>query len=89
MLDPKIVIPAIGAAAAKLDPADDQEPVMSWSRSWHAHHRDLPARLVTGGHSASPSRSSWLCFTAVANFREAVAEGRGKAQASRCQDPHR
>ena len=35
MLDPKIVMPAIGSAFVKLDPrVMIKSPVMSWSRSW-------------------------------------------------------
>ena len=87
MLDPKIVMPAIGSAFAKLDPAaDDQEPrdVRGRGRG-RADHGDLPAR------SGDRRRRSlgftfqiilWLWFTVLfANFAEAVAEGRGKAQA--------
>ena len=46
MLDPAILVPAIGQSFVKLDPrVDDQEPgdVRGRGRR-HAHHRDLPPR---------------------------------------------
>jgi K+-transporting ATPase ATPase B chain len=86
MLDPKIVIPAISSAFAKLDPRlMIKNPVMFVVESAAALTTIIFLRgLVTGG--ASPGFTFqiilWLWFTVLfANFAEAVAEGRGKAQA--------
>ena len=61
----------------------------SWSRSAACSPpalvlRDLVARAAGARRSGSPRRSRvWLWFTVLfANFAEAVAEGRGKAQAA-------
>src|SRR3954467_5218272 len=86
MLDPKIVVPAIRAAFAKLDPRlMIKNPVMFVVEIVAALTTVIFLRdLVTGG--ASPGFTFqiivWLWFTVLfANFAEAVAEGRGKAQA--------
>src|SRR5215510_6945998 len=86
MLDPKIVVPAIGAAFAKLDPrAMIKNPVMFVVEIVAALTTVILLRdLVTGGTGLSFTFQIivWLWFTVVfANFAEAVAEGRGKAQA--------
>ena len=86
MLDPKIVMPAIGAAFAKLDPrAMVKNPVMFVVEVVAALTTVIFLRdLVTGGADLSFTFQIivWLWFTVVfANFAEAVAEGRGKAQA--------
>ena len=86
MLDPKIVLPAIGAAFAKLDPrAMIKNPVMFVVEVVAALTTVIFARdLVTGGESLGFTFQIilWLWFTVLfANFAEAVAEGRGKAQA--------
>jgi potassium-transporting ATPase ATP-binding subunit len=86
MLDPKIVMPAIGAAFAKLDPrAMVKNPVMFVVEIVAALTTVIFLRdLVTGGADLSFTFQIivWLWFTVVfANFAEAVAEGRGKAQA--------
>jgi len=86
MLDPKIVMPAIGAAFAKLDPrAMVKNPVMFVVEVVAALTTVIFLRdLVTGGPDLSFTFQIivWLWFTVVfANFAEAVAEGRGKAQA--------
>jgi K+-transporting ATPase ATPase B chain len=86
MLDPKIVVPAIGQAFIKLNPATlIKNPVIFvleivtvlttvlFVRDAMQHHGDLgfTFQIVL-----------WLWFTVLfANFAEAVAEGRGKAQA--------
>ncbi len=88
MLDPAILLPAVGQAFRKLDPRlMIRNPVMfvvevvatadhgaSWSRD-----------LVTGGAHLGFTFQIivWLWITVLfANFAEAVAEGRGKAQAA-------
>ena len=86
LVDAKIVVPAIGSAFAKLDPRTlVSNPVMFvleivtilttiiWIRD-----------IVTGGASLAFEFQIilWLWFTVLfANFAEAIAEGRGKAQA--------
>ena len=87
LTDPKIVLPAIGSAFAKLDPRTlAKNPVMfvleivhdRWPRSF------LSAIWITGGEQLGFEFQIvlWLWFTVLfANFAEAVAEGRGKAQA--------
>src|SRR6202140_3486736 len=86
MLDPKIVIPAIGSAFAKLDPRKMiKSPVMFVVEIVAALTTVIFLRdLVTGGANLGFTLQIivWLCFTVLfANFAEAVAEGRGKAQA--------
>src|SRR5579872_6870562 len=86
MLDPKIVMPAIGAAFAKLDPRQMvKNPVMFVVEVVAALTTVIFARdLATGGENLAFTFQIivWLWFTVVfANFAEAVAEGRGKAQA--------
>src|SRR5215510_5582101 len=87
LTDPKIVLPAIGSAFAKLDPRTMMKnPVMFvvevvaalttliLIRDWlnGAEHLAFTFQIVI-----------WLWFTVLfANFAEAVAEGRGKAQAA-------
>jgi potassium-transporting ATPase ATP-binding subunit len=86
MLDPKIVMPAIGAAFAKLDPRMMiKNPVMFVVEIVAALTTVIFLRdLATGGEKLAFTFQIilWLWFTVVfANFAEAVAEGRGKAQA--------
>ena len=86
MLDPKIVIPAIGSAFVKLDPRlMIKNPVMFVVEVVAALTTVIFLRdLVTGGASLGFTFQIilWLWFTVLfANFAEAVAEGRGKAQA--------
>jgi K+-transporting ATPase ATPase B chain len=86
MLDPRIVMPAIGAAIIKLDPrAMIKNPVMFVVEIVAALTTVIFLRdLATGGeHLAFTFQIIlWLWFTVLfANFAEAVAEGRGKAQA--------
>jgi K+-transporting ATPase ATPase B chain len=87
LTDPKIVMPAIGAAFAKLHPrAMMKNPVMFvvevvaalttliFIREWMsgAEHLGFTFQIIV-----------WLWITVLfANFAEAVAEGRGKAQAA-------
>jgi K+-transporting ATPase ATPase B chain len=86
MLDPKIVVPAIGAAFTKLDPrAMIKNPVMFVVEIVAILTTVIFVRdLVTGGENLVFTFQIilWLWFTVLfANLAEAVAEGRGKAQA--------
>src|ERR1700757_3915425 len=86
MLDPKILTPAIAASFAKLDPrAMMKNPVMFVVEIVAALTTVIFLRdLVTGGANLGFTFQIilWLWFTVLfANFAEAVAEGRGKAQA--------
>ncbi len=87
MTDPKILVPAIGAAFRKLDPRIMiHNPVMFTVEIVASLTTILFLRdLVRGaGHYGfSFQINLWLWFTVLfANFAEAVAEGRGKAQAA-------
>jgi K+-transporting ATPase ATPase B chain len=86
LFDPKIVLPAIGSAFVKLDPRTlIKNPVMFVLEVVTALTTVILVRdLVTGGHSLVFELQIviWLWFTVLfANFAEAIAEGRGKAQA--------
>src|SRR6266699_1112425 len=86
MLDPKIVMPVIGAAVTKLDPRlMIKNPVMFVVEVVAALTTVIFLRdLATGGEHLGFTFQIilWLWFTVLfANFAEAVAEGRGKAQA--------
>ncbi|SHK09523.1 K+-transporting ATPase ATPase B chain [Bradyrhizobium lablabi] len=87
MLDPKIVVPAFGSAFAKLDPRlMIKNPVMFVVEIVAALTTVIFLRnLVMGGGEGLAFTFQiilWLWFTVLfANFAEAVAEGRGKAQA--------
>ncbi|HTO64493.1 MAG TPA: HAD-IC family P-type ATPase, partial [Bradyrhizobium sp.] len=86
MLDPKIVLPAIKASIVKLDPRlMMKNPVMFVVEVVAALTTVIFLRdVVTGGVSLGFTFQIilWLWFTVLfANFAEAVAEGRGKAQA--------
>ena len=86
LLDPKIVVPAIGSAFVKLDPRTlIKNPVMFVLEVVTALTTVILVRdLVTGGHNLPFEFQIviWLWFTVLfANFAEAIAEGRGKAQA--------
>jgi K+-transporting ATPase ATPase B chain len=86
LLDQKIVWPAIRAAFAKLDPRlMIKSPVMFVVEVVAALTTVIFLRdLVVGGESLGFTFQIilWLWFTVLfANFAEAVAEGRGKAQA--------
>jgi len=86
MLDPKILAPAIRASFVKLHPrAMIKNPVMFVVEIVAALTTMIFLRdLVTGGEHLGFTFQIilWLWFTVLfANFAEAVAEGRGKAQA--------
>src|SRR5262249_43915150 len=85
--DPKILIPAIGGSFKKLDPrAMVKNPVMFVVEVVAALTTVLFLRDVVAGaghYGFSLQIILWLWFTVLfANFAEAVAEGRGKAQAA-------
>jgi potassium-transporting ATPase ATP-binding subunit len=86
MLDPKIVVPAIGSSFVKLDPRlMIKNPVMFVVEVVAALTTVIFLKNVaTGGADLGFTFQIivWLWFTVLfANFAEAVAEGRGKAQA--------
>jgi K+-transporting ATPase ATPase B chain len=86
LFDPKIVMPAIGSAFVKLDPRTlMKNPVMFVLEVVTALTTVILVRdLVTGGEHIGFEFQIvlWLWFTVLfANFAEAIAEGRGKAQA--------
>jgi potassium-transporting ATPase ATP-binding subunit len=86
LLDPKIVWPAIGASFVKLDPRTlIKNPVMFVLEVVTVLVTIILIRdLVIGGTHLlfEVQIIVWLWFTVLfANFAEAVAEGRGKAQA--------
>lgn len=86
LMDSRILIPAIGSAFAKLNPRTlAKNPVMFVVAVVSTLTTILFLRdLVTGGEGLGYSLqlNIWLWFTVLfANFAEAVAEGRGKAQA--------
>src|SRR6476620_1124259 len=86
MLDPQIIIPAIGSAFAKLNPRTlIKNPVMFVLEIVTILTTVFLIRdLVTGGSGIGFTFQIilWLWLTVLfANFAEAVAEGRGKAQA--------
>ncbi|MCX5517904.1 potassium-transporting ATPase subunit KdpB [Kaistia defluvii] len=86
IMDARILVPAIGGAFRKLDPRSlARNPVMFVVAVVSALTTVLFLRdLATGGANLGFSLQIviWLWFTVLfANFAEAVAEGRGKAQA--------
>ncbi len=86
ILNPELLVPAIGGAFRKLDPRDlAKNPVMFVVEVVAALVTVLFVRdLVVGAPDLGFSGQIilWLWFTVLfANFAEAVAEGRGKAQA--------
>jgi potassium-transporting ATPase ATP-binding subunit len=86
LFDPKIVVPAIGSAFVKLNPRSlMKNPVMFVLEVVTALTTVILIRdLVTGSENLVFEFQIvlWLWFTVLfANFAEAIAEGRGKAQA--------
>src|ERR1700722_3977555 len=86
LLDPKIVVPAIGSAFVKLDPRTlMKNPVMFVLEVVTMLTTVILIRVLftSTAHIGFEVQSIvWLWFTVLfANFAEAVAEGRGKAQA--------
>src|SRR6185369_14664454 len=86
LFDSKIIVPAIGSACVKLDPRTlIKNPVMFVLEIVTLLTTVFLVRdLITGGPSIGFTFQIilWLWLTVLfANFSEAVAEGRGKAQA--------
>ena len=86
LFDPKIAVPAIGSAFVKLDPRTlIKNPVMFVLEIVTGLTTVILIRdvITGGGHILFEFQIIlWLWFTVLfANFAEAVAEGRGKAQA--------
>ena len=86
LFDPKIVMPAIGQAFVKLNPATlMKNPVIFVLEVVTALTTVLLVRDLVQHHAGTGFTFQivlWLWFTVLfANFAEAVAEGRGKAQA--------
>src|SRR5882757_10050313 len=86
IFDRAIIVPAIGHSFAKLDPRTlVRNPVMFVVENVAALTTVLLARDIVGHRGNilfEVQIAFWLWFTVVfANFAEAVAEGRGKAQA--------
>ena len=86
LFDPKTVVPAIGSAFVKLDPRTlIKNPVMFVLEIVTALTTVVLVRdLLAGGEHIGFELQIvlWLWFTVLfANFAEAIAEGRGKAQA--------
>ncbi|HEY5379985.1 MAG TPA: potassium-transporting ATPase subunit KdpB [Pseudolabrys sp.] len=86
LFDPKIVLPAIGQAFVKLNPATlIKNPVIFVLEAVTALVTVLLVRDLVQHHADTGFTFQivlWLWFTVLfANFAEAVAEGRGKAQA--------
>jgi K+-transporting ATPase ATPase B chain len=86
LFDPKIVVPAIGSAFVKLDPRTlYKNPVMFVVEIVAALTTIVFIReLIAGGEHLGFTFQIivWLWITVLfANFSEAIAEGRGKAQA--------
>src|ERR1700722_351695 len=84
IFDPAIVVPAIGESFKKLNPVHMvKNPVMFVTEVGAA----ITTVLIFTGTEGEPQSflvqiTLWLWFTVVfANFAEAMAEGRGKAQA--------
>src|SRR5271157_921542 len=91
IFDRSLIVPAIWASFRKLDPRSlVKNPVMFCVEIVSVlttifFFRDLfgsTSKIVGGGVLFSGQITIWLWFTVLfANFAEAVAEGRGKAQA--------
>ncbi|MDQ8727722.1 potassium-transporting ATPase subunit KdpB [Bradyrhizobium sp. LHD-71] len=86
LLDPKIVLPAIGASFVKLDPRNMMKnPVMFVLEVVTVLTTVILVRDIVAGSDQIAFEIQivlWLWFTILfANFAEAIAEGRGKAQA--------
>ena len=86
LVDPKIVLPAIGQAFAKLNPATlIKNPVIFVLEVVTVLTTVLFVRDLAEHHAGLRFTFQiilWLWFTVLfANFAEAVAEGRGRAQA--------
>src|SRR4051812_1575750 len=87
LFDPRIVRGAVAAAFTKLNPRHQvRNPVMFTVLVGSVLTTGLGVHTLVAGGQESPGFifvvSAWLWFTVLfANFAEAMAEGRGKAQA--------
>ena len=88
LFDPAIIFPALKESFRKLDPRHQiRNPVMFVVEIGSILTTGLWLQSL-GGHGEAPGGfiiaiSLWLWFTVIfANFAEAMAEGRGKAQAA-------
>src|SRR5579864_6251345 len=95
LFDPKIAVPALMDSFKKLDPRHQvRNPVMFVVEVGSVLTTGLWIQAL-GGHGEAPAGfilavSLWLWFTVVfANFAEAMAEGRGKAQAANLRKARR
>ena len=82
LYDSTILVPAIGVSFRKLDPRLLVKNPVMFVTLIGAVFATLSIFSTTAGHGFIFQLSLWLWFTVLfANFAEAVAEGRGKAQA--------
>src|ERR1700744_1524241 len=82
LFDPAIVIPAIGESFRKLNPFHMWKNPVMFVTEVGAALTTLDLFFTKDSRFFVAQISLWLWFTVVfANFAEAMAEGRGKAQA--------
>src|SRR5580704_12475218 len=82
LFDPAIVVPAIGESFKKLNPFHMWKNPVMFVTEVGAAVTSLDLVFTHDARSFVLQISIWLWFTVVfANFAEAMAEGRGKAQA--------
>jgi K+-transporting ATPase ATPase B chain len=82
LFDPAIVVPAIGESFKKLNPIHMWKNPVMFVTEVGAALTTMDLFFAHGSHSFVAQISVWLWFTVIfANFAEAMAEGRGKAQA--------
>jgi K+-transporting ATPase ATPase B chain len=82
LFDPEIVLPAIGQSLRKLNPFHMWKNPVMFVTEVGAALTSLDLFFTHDSHKFVLQISIWLWFTVVfANFAEAMAEGRGKAQA--------
>jgi K+-transporting ATPase ATPase B chain len=82
LFDPEIVMPAIGQSVRKLNPFHMWKNPVMFVTEVGAALTTLDLFFTRDSHLFVLQISLWLWFTVVfANFAEAMAEGRGKAQA--------
>jgi K+-transporting ATPase ATPase B chain len=83
LFDPAIVLPALGDSVKKLNPAVMIKNPVMFVTMVGAAITTLEIFVSTEPKSFTVQISIWLWFTVLfANFAEAMAEGRGKAQAN-------
>jgi K+-transporting ATPase ATPase B chain len=82
LFDPEIVLPAIGQSLRKLNPFHMWKNPVMFVTEVGAALTTLDLFFTRDSHKFVLQISLWLWFTVIfANFAEAMAEGRGKAQA--------